>query len=107
MGAMRMAFRFRKRIKVAPGLTLNLGKKGVSTTLGVPGASVNVGPQGVHGNAGLAGTGLSVRQKLSAPKAPAQTSKAQRAAEPAGKPSKAWLWILVGVVLGVALASLV
>ncbi|MDO6722628.1 DUF4236 domain-containing protein [Celeribacter halophilus] len=63
-----MGVRFRKSIKVAPGVRLNVSKSGVSTTVGVRGASVNVGKQGVYGNAGIPGTGLSVREKLKKPK---------------------------------------
>jgi len=59
-----MGFRFRKRIKVAPGLTFNFGKRGVSTTIGKLGASVNIGPQGSHLNVGLHGTGVSFREKI-------------------------------------------
>jgi uncharacterized membrane protein YhaH (DUF805 family) len=64
-----MAFRFQKRIKILPGVRLNISKSGLSTTLGVRGASVNVGKRGVYGNAGLPGTGLSYRQRLDTPKA--------------------------------------
>ena len=34
---------YRKRISIAPGIKLNLSKKGISTTLGVPGSSINIG----------------------------------------------------------------
>ncbi|MDF3936655.1 DUF4236 domain-containing protein [Pseudomonas citronellolis] len=60
-----MGFRFRKSIKVAPGIKLNISKGGVSTTVGKRGASVNVGKKGVHTNAGIPGTGLSYRAKIS------------------------------------------
>ncbi|WP_313461684.1 DUF4236 domain-containing protein [Pseudomonas nitroreducens] len=60
-----MGFRFRKSIKVAPGIKLNISKGGVSTTVGKRGASVNVGKKGVHTNAGIPGTGLSYRTKIS------------------------------------------
>lgn len=63
-----MGVRFRKSIKVAPGVRLNVSKSGVSTTIGVRGASVNVGKQGVYGNVGIPGTGLSVRERLRKPK---------------------------------------
>lgn len=63
-----MALRFNKRLKIAPGVKLNISKSGVSTTLGPKGASVNVGKRGTHLNAGIPGTGLSSRTKLSGPK---------------------------------------
>lgn len=59
-----MGIGFRKRIKVAPGVTFNLSKKGVSTTLGTKGASVNIGKNGVYANAGIPGTGIYSRNKI-------------------------------------------
>lgn len=38
-----MGFRFSKRVKVLPGLTFNLSKSGLSTTVGPPGAKVTMG----------------------------------------------------------------
>ena len=59
-----MGFRFRRSLRLAPGLRLNLGRTGVSATLGRPGASVNLGRQGVRGTVGLPGTGLSYGTRL-------------------------------------------
>jgi len=59
-----MALRFRQRIKVLPGIYLNLGKNGISTTIGPREANINIGKQGVYLNTGLPGTGISNRQKL-------------------------------------------
>ena len=56
--------KFRKRIKVAPGVNVNLSKSGVSGTFGGAGASVNVGKNGVYANTGIPGTGIYDRQKL-------------------------------------------
>lgn len=63
-----MAFRFRKSIKLLPGLRLNLSRSGVSASIGKPGATINVG--GKHGpraTIGVPGTGLSYTQRLSEP----------------------------------------
>jgi hypothetical protein len=64
-----MSFRFRKSIKIMPGVRVNLfaSKSGLSPSLSVGprGASVSVGKRGVHGNVGLPGTGVSYRTKLS------------------------------------------
>lgn len=60
-----MAWRYRRRIKVAPGVYLNVSKKGVSTTVGVRGASINFGQNGTYINTGIPGTGFYNRQKLS------------------------------------------
>lgn len=62
-----MALRFRRTIKVAPGVRLNLGKRGMSVSTGVRGASVTVGRRGIYGNVGVPGTGISYRTKLANP----------------------------------------
>lgn len=55
-----MGFKFRKRIKIAPGISINIGKSGItSATIGKRGASLNVGKNGVRATAGIPGTGLS------------------------------------------------
>ena len=59
-----MALRFRRTLKIMPGVRLNLGKRGVSVSAGVRGANVTLGQQGLYGNVGLTGTGLSYREKL-------------------------------------------
>ncbi len=59
-----MGIRFRKRVKLLPGVTLNFSKSGISTTIGTKGASVNIGKNGVYGNAGIPGTGIYMREKI-------------------------------------------
>ena len=60
-----MAFRFRKSFKIAPGIRINIGKKGFSSIgLGPRGASMSIGNQGKHANIGMPGTGISFRHKL-------------------------------------------
>ncbi len=59
-----MAFRFQRRIKIAPGIRLNVSKGGVGLSAGPRGASVSVGRRGLYGNVGVPGTGLSFREKL-------------------------------------------
>ncbi|WP_421187197.1 DUF4236 domain-containing protein [Aeromonas enteropelogenes] len=54
-----MALKFRKRIKIAPGINLNLSKGGISTSIGKPGATVNIGKKGVKTTVGIPGTGIS------------------------------------------------
>lgn len=60
-----MALRFRRSIKIAPGLRLNFGKRGFSLSAGVRGASITVGPNGTYSNIGIPGTGLSYRSRIS------------------------------------------
>lgn len=54
-----MGLRFTKRIKIAPGVTLNLSKSGISTSVGPRGAKVTVGHGQTRYTAGIPGTGLS------------------------------------------------
>ena len=60
-----MAWSFRKRIKIAPGVHINLSKSGVSTSLGPKGAKVTVGPKGTYLHTSIPGTGLYSRKKIS------------------------------------------
>lgn len=63
-----MGIRFRKRVKVAPGINLNFSKSGTSVTVGGKGGSINIGKNGVYGNAGIPGTGIYAREKISGKK---------------------------------------
>ncbi len=55
-----MGFRFRKSIKILPGLKINLTHKGISSaSIGKPGASLNIGKKGTRTSVGIPGTGLS------------------------------------------------
>jgi hypothetical protein len=62
-----MGFRFRRSIRLAPGVRVNLGSRGISLSAGVRGASVTVGPRGTYANVGIPGTGISYRERLSSP----------------------------------------
>lgn len=64
---MIVSVRFRKTIKIAPGIKLNVSKSGVSTTIGPKGSTVNVGKRGVYQNIGIPGTGISMRQRIDMP----------------------------------------
>ena len=54
-----MAWRFQKRIRILPGVSLNLSKGGISTSIGPRGAKVNIGKKGVRATTSIPGTGLS------------------------------------------------
>mgnify|MGYP000163737350 CR=1 FL=1 len=54
-----MGFRFQKRIKILPGVSINLSKSGVSTSVGPPGAKVTFGNGKTRTTVGLPGTGIS------------------------------------------------
>ncbi|MGY4829188.1 DUF4236 domain-containing protein [Sphaerotilaceae bacterium SBD11-9] len=63
-----MALRFRRSIKLAPGVRWNFSSGGSSWTLGPRGASVNIGKRGTYANTKAFGFGPSTRQRLSGPK---------------------------------------
>lgn len=53
-----MAFRFWRRIRIAPGVTLNLSKSTASLSVGPQGAKYTISPHGNRATVGLTGTGL-------------------------------------------------
>lgn len=55
-------FRFRRVVRILPGVSINLGKKGASVSVGVPGAHVTLGQSGTRQTVGIPGTGLSYTQ---------------------------------------------
>ncbi len=60
-----MAWNYRKRIKIFPGIYLNFSKGGVSTSIGPKGAQVSFGKKGTFLNTSIPGTGLYSRKKIS------------------------------------------
>lgn len=71
-----MGFRFRKTIKIAPGLKLNLSKSGISTSLGGKGLTANFSKRGIRGTVGLPGSGMSYSTTVG--KKPRRTSSPKR-----------------------------
>lgn len=63
-----MTWNFRRRIKVLPGVSLNVSKKGVSTTFGEKEASITTGKNGTYLNTSIPGTGMYNRQKIGSKK---------------------------------------
>ena len=59
-------FQFRKRVKLAPGLSLNVSKKGLGLSAGPKGLKTSISAQGrFTGSAGIPGSGISYRKTLS------------------------------------------
>ena len=54
-----MGFRFRRSIRLLPGVKINLGKKGASLSVGGRGATVNFSAKGRRTTLGIPGTGIS------------------------------------------------
>jgi hypothetical protein len=60
-----MGVRFQKRIRIFPGVYINLSKSGISASVGGKGATVNVGSTGRRMvTFGIPGTGLSYRAPI-------------------------------------------
>lgn len=118
-----MGFRFRRSIRLAPGIRLNLSSRGLSATVGPRDASINVGPRGTYANVGVPGTGLSSRTRLDPGHAASHNSQLAPPVEPplieapdnerstmpspyAAPRRPVWPWILLGAVIGCAMTFL-
>lgn len=62
-----MGFRFRRSVRLFPGVRLNFSLSGVSVSAGVPGAMINIGPRGSRLTMGLPGTGISYVHNFNPP----------------------------------------
>ncbi len=54
-----MGFRFSRRVKLLPGIRVNMGLRGASLSVGGRGATLNLSKRGVRTTLGVPGTGLS------------------------------------------------
>jgi hypothetical protein len=54
-----MPFRFRRSIRIAPGIRVNVSKSGLSTSIGGRGAHVTLGRGRIRRTVGIPGSGLS------------------------------------------------
>lgn len=59
-----MGFRIRRSIKIAPGVRLNIGKKGSSLSVGKKGATLNFSEKGTRATVGIPGSGISYSETL-------------------------------------------
>ena len=78
-----MGLRFRKSLRLVPGLRLNLSKRGASLSVGGKGVTANLGSRGVRTTVGIPGTGLSYTTRPAA--------------------SSVGVWLLVAVAVGIAI----
>ena len=53
-----MRWRFQRRERIVPGVTLNLSRRGAGISVGPRGAKVSAGPRGITATLSLLGTGL-------------------------------------------------
>lgn len=59
-----MAWNYRKRMKLFPGVYLNFSKSGISSSIGPKGVKLTFGKNGTYLNTSIPGTGLYSRQKI-------------------------------------------
>jgi hypothetical protein len=105
-----MGFRFRRSIRILPGIRLNFGKRGISTSIGVRGAHVTFGRTGTRTTVGLPGSGLSYTHLEKPHREVPIARAAERLADPGVPQGSAWrgfLWLgLIVAVVVVAIGRL-
>ncbi|HEY5502640.1 MAG TPA: DUF4236 domain-containing protein [Candidatus Anoxymicrobiaceae bacterium] len=86
-----MGFRLQRRVTIAPGLTMNISKRGVGFSAGPRGAKVSIGPRGTRESLGIPGTGMRYEVRQDRKKAPARQASggAPRPQVPAPAPPPA------------------
>lgn len=66
-----MGLRFRKSLKIAPGLRINISKRGLGASIGGKGFTHSIGPSGRRTSVGLPGTGIGISHQHGKASAPA------------------------------------
>ncbi|AZV56788.1 DUF4236 domain-containing protein [Clostridium sp. AWRP] len=85
-----MGFRIRRSIKIAPGIKLNVGKKGInSVSIGGKGYTKNIGKHGTRTTVGIPGTGISYSKYKKYDTKPKE-SKIERVANRISEAAKVW-----------------
>jgi hypothetical protein len=90
-----MGFRFRRSIKIIPGLKINFGKTGFSSvSVGGQGLTKNFSKKGTRTTVGLPGTGLSYSSYL--PKTKVTTTKTPTVTPgPTSSPNPMWKRVVI------------
>ena len=94
-------FRFRRRIKIAPGVHWNIGKNSSSLSLGGRGFTHTIGPKGSRTTVRIPGTGISYTQAHphQQPMPPAPSPPSQTPPNVPNKRSLSRAFYAVGIVL--------
>jgi Protein of unknown function (DUF4236) len=100
-----MGFRFQKRIKVLPGITLNLSGKGISTSIGTTGARVTFGHGKRRVTTGIPGSGISHTTVTSTHKSSKSQPKPLYAAPTNQQTMPTWVWIVIICIISIAAAA--
>jgi hypothetical protein len=94
-----MGLRFRKSIKIVPGVRLNVGLKRASLSIGGRGFTYNIGSKGSRVTVGIPGSGLSYSTNV--PQNPIGLP-----ARPSGRRSSATSFVIAAFLLGLLYISL-
>src|SRR5712664_341198 len=97
-----MGFRFRRSVKLFPGLRLNFGKRGISASIGVRGAHVTYRPTGTRTTVGLPGSGVSYTHLETRHREVPSPTTAEPPSEPQGSVQRGILWmelIVIAIVI--------
>jgi hypothetical protein len=100
-----VGFRFRRSVKVFPGVRINLSRSGISTSIGMRGAHVTVGHGKVRETIGLPGTGISYTQTQGTQQEARSEAQPAEVIEPLPKGTawRGWLWIALTIAILVAI----
>lgn len=105
-------FRFYRRMRIFPGLSVNLSKSGPSLTVGMRGAHMTVGSRGLRKTIGIPGTGIYYTSQSgyhsgvhSAHVETPITAQQQAAAHSTGAAVATMFLLVVVLLLGVAIGS--
>jgi len=94
-------FRFRRSIKIAPGIRWNIGKKSTSFSIGPRGLKLTAGTRGLRTTVGIPGTGISYTSQLRHHHAPPAAQPVDAATPPAPQDRRLGalsLTVMIGVI---------
>jgi hypothetical protein len=96
-------FHFRRSLRIAPGIRLNLSKSGVSTSVGARGAHVTLGNGRVWTTVGLPAIGLSYTESTSTRMRQSQSQRpSQLPSRPSDAPTPVWWLVIALTACGIA-----
>ena len=98
-----MGFRFRKSVKIMPGVRLNVSKTGASLSVGGRGATTNLSKRGIKSTFGIPGSGLSYTTKTTQWRRPPTSCESFSDQRAPTNPSAAVHRLSLGLVLGILL----
>ena len=102
-----MGFRYRKSVKIAPGVRMNISKSGASVSVGGKGGHVTVNSKGeTRVGASIPGTGVSYSEKVSGPSKSSGGSGGGSGPKPPQKPKKDWSGKFLGCLLAAVILAL-